>query len=150
MHEIGCAQYVAITDKEALEAFQLSCSTEDIIPALEPAHALAHVMKIAPGLPRNHIICMNMCGRGDKDIFTVAKHLGFDMNTGSRSRAWRRRSQSADRGKDRPDHGVCDCQLGQRIGDGAGVAHDTGTNLDQLQSAIASGSSMQRRKVARL
>ncbi|WP_137702901.1 tryptophan synthase subunit beta [Marimonas lutisalis] len=80
LHETGRAQYVSITDKEALEAFQLSCSTEGIIPALEPSHALAHVMKIAPNLPRDHIIVMNMCGRGDKDIFTVAKHLGFDMS----------------------------------------------------------------------
>ncbi|UWP97887.1 tryptophan synthase subunit beta [Aliiroseovarius crassostreae] len=80
LHEIGRAEYVSITDKEALEAFQLSCSTEGIIPALEPCHALAHVMKIAPKLPEDHIICMNMCGRGDKDIFTVAKYLGFDMS----------------------------------------------------------------------
>jgi len=80
LHEIGRAQYVSITDKEALEAFQLSCTTEGIIPALEPSHALAHVMKIAPSLPSDHIICMNMCGRGDKDIFTVARHLGFDMS----------------------------------------------------------------------
>mgnify|MGYP002146557968 CR=1 FL=1 len=64
---------------KALEAFQLSCKLEGIIPALEPSHALAHVMKIAPTLPKDHIIVMNMCGRGDKDIFTVAKHLGFDM-----------------------------------------------------------------------
>jgi tryptophan synthase beta chain len=73
------AEYVAITDAEALEAFQLCCALEGIIPALEPSHALAHVMKIAPDLPRDHLIVMNMCGRGDKDIFTVAKHLGFDM-----------------------------------------------------------------------
>jgi len=70
---------VSITDVEALEAFQLSCTLEGIIPALEPSHALAHVMKIAPKLSADHIIVMNMCGRGDKDIFTVAKHLGFDM-----------------------------------------------------------------------
>jgi len=80
LHEIGRAEYVAITDKEALEAFQLCCETEGIIPALEPSHALAHVAKIAPDLPSDHIICMNMCGRGDKDIFTVARHLGFDMS----------------------------------------------------------------------
>ena len=80
LHDIGRAEYVSITDREALEAFQLSCSTEGIIPALEPSHALAHVMKIAPDLPRDHIIVMNMCGRGDKDIFTVARHLGFDMS----------------------------------------------------------------------
>jgi tryptophan synthase beta chain len=79
LHETGRAQYVAITDAEALEAFQLSCTLEGIIPALEPSHALAQVIKIAPGLPAEHIIVMNMCGRGDKDIFTVAKHLGFDM-----------------------------------------------------------------------
>ena len=79
LHDTGRANYVSITDAEALEAFQLCCKLEGIIPALEPAHALAHVMKIAPGLPRDHIIVMNMCGRGDKDIFTVAKHLGQDM-----------------------------------------------------------------------
>jgi tryptophan synthase beta chain len=79
LHDTGRAQYVNITDKEALEAFQFSCRLEGIIPALEPSHALAHVMKIAPTLPPEHIIVMNMCGRGDKDIFAVAKHLGFDM-----------------------------------------------------------------------
>jgi len=79
LHEIGRAQYVSITDAEALAAFQTSCRLEGIIPALEPSHALAHVIKIAPTLPADHIIVMNMCGRGDKDIFTVAKHLGFDM-----------------------------------------------------------------------
>ena len=79
LHDTGRAEYVSITDAEALEAFQLCCAQEGIIPALEPSHALAQVMKIAPDLPRDHIIVMNMCGRGDKDIFTVAKHLGFDM-----------------------------------------------------------------------
>ncbi|PKP79227.1 MAG: tryptophan synthase subunit beta, partial [Alphaproteobacteria bacterium HGW-Alphaproteobacteria-2] len=73
LHETGRAQYVAITDTEALAAFQLCCETEGIIPALEPSHALAHVAKIAPDLPREHLIVMNMCGRGDKDIFTVAR-----------------------------------------------------------------------------
>jgi tryptophan synthase beta chain len=79
LHEVGRAQYVSITDTEALEAFQLCCALEGIIPALEPSHALAHVMKIAPDLPKDHLLVMNMCGRGDKDIFTVAKHLGFEM-----------------------------------------------------------------------
>ncbi|MBN8189352.1 tryptophan synthase subunit beta [Salipiger thiooxidans] len=79
LHDTGRAEYVSITDKEALEAFQFSCRTEGIIPALEPSHALAHVMKIAPTLPKDHIIVMNMCGRGDKDIFAVAKHLGQDL-----------------------------------------------------------------------
>ena len=81
LHDIGRAQYVSVTDVEALEAFQLSCRTEGIIPALEPSHALAHVTKIAPDLPKDHLLVMNMCGRGDKDIFTVAKALGLDMNS---------------------------------------------------------------------
>ena len=79
LHDIGRAEYVSITDVEALEAFQLCCTLEGIIPALEPSHALAHVMKLAPTLRSDHIICMNMCGRGDKDIFTVAKALGVEM-----------------------------------------------------------------------
>ncbi|HSR80764.1 MAG TPA: tryptophan synthase subunit beta, partial [Hyphomicrobiaceae bacterium] len=64
---------------EALDAFQLASRLEGIIPALEPAHALAHVAKIAPTLPHDHLIVMNMCGRGDKDIFAVAQHLGMQM-----------------------------------------------------------------------
>jgi tryptophan synthase beta chain len=76
LHEIGRVQYVAATDDEALEAFQLCSRQEGIIPALEPAHALAHVMRMAPELPQDRIILMNLCGRGDKDIFTVARHLG--------------------------------------------------------------------------
>jgi len=79
LHDIGRAEYVAITDDEALQAFQLCCDKEGIIPALEPSHALAHVVKIAPEMAADQIICMNMCGRGDKDIFTVAKALGWEM-----------------------------------------------------------------------
>ena len=79
LHDVGRAEYVSITDAEALEAFQLCCKLEGIIPALEPSHALAQVMKLAPTLPKDQIIVMNMCGRGDKDIFTVAKHLGVQM-----------------------------------------------------------------------
>ncbi|MCY4185209.1 MAG: tryptophan synthase subunit beta [Rhodobacteraceae bacterium] len=79
LHETGRASYVSITDEEALQAFQVCCEQEGIIPALEPCHALAHVMKIAGDLPKDHIICMNMCGRGDKDIFTVARALGIEM-----------------------------------------------------------------------
>ena len=79
LHETRRAQYVAITDAEALEAFKLCCALEGIIPALEPSHALAQVMKLAPTLPRDHLIVMNMCGRGDKDIFTVARALGVDL-----------------------------------------------------------------------
>ncbi len=76
LHDVGRVEYVSVTDAEALEAFRLSCTTEGIIPALEPAHALAHVAKIAPGLPPETLVVMNMCGRGDKDIFTVADKLG--------------------------------------------------------------------------
>jgi tryptophan synthase beta chain len=76
LHDIGRVEYVSATDAEALEAFQLCCLTEGIIPALEPAHALAHVSKLAPTLPRDHLLVVNLCGRGDKDIFTVAAHLG--------------------------------------------------------------------------
>ncbi len=79
LHEIGRAEYVSITDAEALEAFKLCCELEGIIPALEPSHALAWVAKVAGDLPKDHILCMNMCGRGDKDIFTVARALGFEM-----------------------------------------------------------------------
>jgi tryptophan synthase beta chain len=79
LHEIGRVEYVAATDAEALDAFQLLTRTEGIIPALEPAHALAHVAKIAPQMDRGQIILMNLCGRGDKDIFTVAAHLGVKL-----------------------------------------------------------------------
>jgi tryptophan synthase beta chain len=79
LHDIGRVEYVSATDTEALDAFQLCTRTEGIIPALEPAHALAHVAKLAPELGAEQIILMNLCGRGDKDIFTVAKHLGFEL-----------------------------------------------------------------------
>jgi tryptophan synthase beta chain len=79
LHDLGRVEYVSITDQEALDAFQLCSKLEGIIPALEPAHALAHVAKIAPTLPRDHLLVMNMCGRGDKDIFTVAEHLGVKL-----------------------------------------------------------------------
>ncbi len=79
LKEQGRAEYVSVTDDEALAAFQTLCRLEGIIPALEPSHALAHVIKIAPDLPKDHIMVLNLSGRGDKDIFTVAKHLGFDM-----------------------------------------------------------------------
>ncbi|TQF77232.1 tryptophan synthase subunit beta [Elioraea sp. Yellowstone] len=79
LHELGRVEYVAVTDAEALEAFQLCTRTEGIIPALEPAHALAQVMKMAPGMDRDAIILMNLCGRGDKDIFTVAEALGVKL-----------------------------------------------------------------------
>jgi len=79
LHELGRVEYVNATDQEALDAFQLCSRLEGIIPALEPAHALAHVLKLAPALPENTLVVMNMCGRGDKDIFTVARLLGEEF-----------------------------------------------------------------------
>jgi tryptophan synthase beta chain len=76
LHDVGRVTYLSATDREALDAFQLCCKLEGIIPALEPAHALAQVIKLAPQKPGDHLMVMNMCGRGDKDIFTVAEHLG--------------------------------------------------------------------------
>jgi len=81
LHDTGRAEYVSVTDTEALDAFQLCCQTEGIIPALEPSHALAHVVKLAPTLPSDHLMVMNMCGRGDKDIFTVAEALGVSVTS---------------------------------------------------------------------
>ncbi len=79
LHDIGRVTYASVTDNEALEAFQICAAQEGILPALEPSHAIAHVLKLAPTLPKNHLMLMNMCGRGDKDIFTVAHHLGVDV-----------------------------------------------------------------------
>ena len=79
LHDIKRVEYTSATDDEALSAFQLCSKMEGIIPALEPAHALAHVIKIAPSMPKDKLIIMNMCGRGDKDIFTVARALGVSM-----------------------------------------------------------------------
>jgi len=79
LHEAGRVNYVSATDDEALEAFQLLCRTEGIIPALESSHALAQVIRMAPDLPKDHIIVMNLSGRGDKDIFTVADALGAEI-----------------------------------------------------------------------
>ncbi len=76
LHDIGRVKYLSATDKEALDAFQLCSKLEGIIPALEPAHALAKVLDLAPKLPSDHLMVMNMCGRGDKDIFSVADYLG--------------------------------------------------------------------------
>ena len=76
LHFQGRVEYVSVTDGEALEAFHLCCKQEGILPALEPAHALAHVMRAAPELPKDHLVVMNMCGRGDKDVFTVAEAMG--------------------------------------------------------------------------
>jgi len=79
LKERGRVDYVSATDDEALQAFQLCAEQEGILPALEPSHALAHVIKIAPSLPKETLMVMNLCGRGDKDIFTIAKALGVQL-----------------------------------------------------------------------
>jgi len=79
LKETGRVDYTSATDKEALDAFQLLCRTEGIIPALEPSHAIAAVAKRAREMPQDAIILANLCGRGDKDIFTVADSLGVEM-----------------------------------------------------------------------
>ncbi len=76
LKDIGRVEYTAVTDAEALDAFQLLCRTEGIIPALEPSHAIAAVARRARGMDRDQVILANLCGRGDKDIFTVAEALG--------------------------------------------------------------------------
>jgi tryptophan synthase beta chain len=76
LNDVGRVNYLSATDTEALDAFQLCSKLEGIIPALEPAHALAKVFELAPQKPKDHLMVMNLCGRGDKDIFAVAEHLG--------------------------------------------------------------------------
>ena len=79
LHDAGRVRYVSATDQEALDAFTLCAKLEGILPALEPAHALAHVMKLAPTLSSDTLLVLNMCGRGDKDIFSVAERLGVEL-----------------------------------------------------------------------
>jgi len=79
LHDIKRVKYVAATDDEAIEGFKLLSRTEGILPALEPAHAVAHVARIAPSLPKDYTIIMNLCGRGDKDIFTIGERLGVKL-----------------------------------------------------------------------
>jgi len=76
LNDSGRITFLSATDDEALKAFQLLSTLEGIIPALEPAHALAKVMELAPKKPKDHLMVVNLCGRGDKDIFSVAEHLG--------------------------------------------------------------------------
>jgi tryptophan synthase beta chain len=77
LKDTGRAQYVAVTDDEALAAFHALCRMEGIIPALESSHALAYAMKIAPTMARDRILLVNLSGRGDKDMHTVAKASGI-------------------------------------------------------------------------
>jgi len=76
LHDMGRVKFLSATDKEALKAFQLLCALEGIIPALEPAHAIAKVIELAPKKSKDHLMVVNLSGRGDKDIFAVAEHLG--------------------------------------------------------------------------
>jgi tryptophan synthase beta chain len=79
LNDVGRVTFLSATDKEALEAFQLCCKLEGIIPALEPAHALARVIDLAPTKPKDHLMVVNLSGRGDKDLASVAEHLGGKM-----------------------------------------------------------------------
>ena len=76
LHDMGRIQFLSATDDEALKAFQLLSTLEGIIPALEPAHAIAKVTELAPKKPKDHLMVVNLSGRGDKDVYTVAEHLG--------------------------------------------------------------------------
>jgi tryptophan synthase beta chain len=77
LKDSGRAEYVAVTDEEALQAFHAMCRSEGIIPALESAHAVAHAMKIAPSMPKSAVLLVNLSGRGDKDMHTVAERSGI-------------------------------------------------------------------------
>lgn len=78
-HKTGRAEYVSITDNEAVEAFKYLTRTEGIIPAIESAHAIAHAMKLAPQLPKDKVIVINLSGRGDKDVYSIAKYMGVEI-----------------------------------------------------------------------
>ena len=79
LRDMGRAEYLSCTDQEALDAFQLCTRLEGIIPALEPSHAIARVGEVAKELGKDGLLILNMCGRGDKDVFSVAKALGVDV-----------------------------------------------------------------------
>lgn len=79
LHETGRAKYVPVTDREAVEAFRYLTRVEGIIPALESAHAVAYAIKIAPEMPENSVIVVNLSGRGDKDVRSVARYIGENM-----------------------------------------------------------------------
>ena len=80
LHETGRADYVSITDEEAVQAFEYLSRTEGIIPAIESAHAVAAGMKIAPTMRKDQIMIINLSGRGDKDVHQVARYRGVDIN----------------------------------------------------------------------
>ena len=80
MYDTGRAEYVAITDDEAVDAFEYLSRTEGIIPAIESAHAVAHAIKLAPTLRRDQILVVNISGRGDKDCAAMARYRGEDIH----------------------------------------------------------------------
>ena len=79
LHDIGRAEYVAITDDEAVNAFEYLSRTEGIIPAIESSHAVAYAMKLAPTMGKDKIIVVNLSGRGDKDVAAIARYRGVDI-----------------------------------------------------------------------
>jgi tryptophan synthase beta chain len=79
LKDTGRVTYVPVTDDEAVQAFQATTRLEGIIPALESSHAIAHAMKIAPSLPKDHLMVVSLSGRGDKDVNTIAKAIGQSM-----------------------------------------------------------------------
>lgn len=83
LHDIGRAEYVSATDDEALDAFQLCARLEGILPALEPSHAIPRTVEIAQEIGQDGLVIMNMCGRGDKDVFTIADALGEHISEGT-------------------------------------------------------------------
>ena len=80
LHDIGRAEYVAITDDEAVEAFEYLSRTEGVIPAIESAHAVAYAMKLAPTMAKDQIIVVNLSGRGDKDCAAIARYRGEELS----------------------------------------------------------------------
>ena len=80
LHDIGRAEYVPVTDEEAVQAFEYMSKTEGIIPAIESSHAVAHAMKIAPTMDKDKIIVITISGRGDKDCAAIARYRGEDIN----------------------------------------------------------------------
>ena len=79
LHDIGRAEYVAITDDEAVEAFEFLSRTEGIIPAIESSHAVAYAMKIAPEMDKDKVIVITISGRGDKDVAAIARYRGENI-----------------------------------------------------------------------
>ncbi|MBQ9061426.1 MAG: pyridoxal-phosphate dependent enzyme, partial [Eubacterium sp.] len=80
LHDTGRAEYVPVTDEEAVSAFEYLAKTEGIIPAIESAHAVAHAMKIAPQMSKDNLLVITLSGRGDKDVAAIARYRGEDLH----------------------------------------------------------------------